>query len=189
MRVLLLSMPDSFEHTPAIAIRMPNGALASLAGNVDDGHDVAIADLLLAQSSVKATVERLIATHQPQVVGLSVMTFQRRTAQRIIRLIRARSPHVVIVVGGYDPSLAPDAWTDPDLGVDVIVRGEGEVTFRELIRALDAGTPLSPVRGLWFREGGTFRRGTRVQGWPPARCRFRWPAPDPGRSARLRRGR
>ena len=93
MRVLLLSMPDSFEHTPAIAIRMPNGALASLAGNLDDGHDVAIADLLLAQSSVTPTVERLMATHQPQVVGLSVMTFQRRTAQRIIRLIRARSPH------------------------------------------------------------------------------------------------
>jgi radical SAM superfamily enzyme YgiQ (UPF0313 family) len=158
MRVLLLSMPDSFEHTPAIAIRMPNGALASLAGNLDDGHDVAIADLLLAQSSVTPTVERLMATHQPQVVGLSVMTFQRRTAQRIIRLIRARSPHVVIVVGGYDPSLAPDAWTDPALGVDVIVRGEGEVTFRELIRALDTGTPLSSVRGLWGREGGTFRR-------------------------------
>ena len=33
MRVLLLSMPDSFEHTPALTMRMPNGALASLAGN------------------------------------------------------------------------------------------------------------------------------------------------------------
>src|SRR5688572_20079374 len=28
MRVLLLSMPDSFEHTPALTMRMPNGALA-----------------------------------------------------------------------------------------------------------------------------------------------------------------
>ena len=46
MRILLLSMPDSFEHTPPVAIRMPNGALASLAGNVDAHHDVAIADLL-----------------------------------------------------------------------------------------------------------------------------------------------
>ena len=33
MNILLLSMPDSFEHTPTIAIRMPNGALTSLAGN------------------------------------------------------------------------------------------------------------------------------------------------------------
>ena len=29
------SMPDSFEHTPTLAVRMPNGGLASLAGNVD----------------------------------------------------------------------------------------------------------------------------------------------------------
>ncbi len=35
MNVLLLSMPDSFEHTPTVSIRMPNGALTLLAGNVD----------------------------------------------------------------------------------------------------------------------------------------------------------
>ena len=51
MNVLLLSMPDSFEHMPTVAIRMPNGALASLAGNVDPHHRVAIADLVLAQST------------------------------------------------------------------------------------------------------------------------------------------
>ena len=49
MRILLLSMPDSFEHTPALTMRMPNGALASLAGNVDRHHQVAIADLILVQ--------------------------------------------------------------------------------------------------------------------------------------------
>ena len=53
MNVLLLSMPDSFEHMPPVAIRMPNGALASLAGNVDPHHRVAIADLILVQSSVR----------------------------------------------------------------------------------------------------------------------------------------
>src|SRR5688572_9383584 len=84
MRILLLSMPDSFEHTPAIAVRMPNGALASLAGNVDPHHDVAIADLILAQHAVRQTVEQLIARIQPDVVGLSVMTFQRATARRVI---------------------------------------------------------------------------------------------------------
>ena len=54
MNVLLLSMPDSFEHMPPVAIRIPNGALASLAGNVDPHHRVAIADLILVQSSVRA---------------------------------------------------------------------------------------------------------------------------------------
>ena len=113
MRILLLSMPDSFEHTPTIAIRMPNGALASLAGNVDPHHDVAIADLVLAQSSVRQTVERLMRDIRPDLVGLSVMTFQRGTARRIIALIRSLEPDGRIVVGGYDPSLAPEAWTHP----------------------------------------------------------------------------
>ena len=66
MRILLLSMPDSFEHTPPVAIRMPNGALASLAGNVDAHHHVAIADLLLVQSQVRSTVERLMREPQPR---------------------------------------------------------------------------------------------------------------------------
>jgi radical SAM superfamily enzyme YgiQ (UPF0313 family) len=154
MQILLLSMPDSFEHTPALAIRMPNGALASLAGNVDAHHDVAIADLILTQRAVEPTVERLLADHRPDVVGLSVMTFQRATARRIIGFVRARCPAARIVVGGYDPSLAPEAWIDPRLGVDVIVRGEGDVTFREVMRAFEFGTPLAAVPGIWYRDGG-----------------------------------
>jgi radical SAM superfamily enzyme YgiQ (UPF0313 family) len=151
-------MPDSFEHTPTIAVRMPNGALGSLAGNVDPHHDVAIADLVLAQHAVRQTIEELTSRIQPDVVGLSVMTFQRATARRVIALIRAIKPDVRIVVGGYDPSLAPDAWAHPRAGADVIVRGEGDVTFRELLRAFDARRPLDGIPGLWFRRGVTFTR-------------------------------
>jgi hypothetical protein len=107
MKILLLSMPDSFEHTPSLTIRMPNGALSSLAGNVDPHHQVAIADLVLVQSRVRETVEELISTLQPDLVGLSIMTFQRRTALRIIALIRTLKPDVRFVIGGYDPSLRP----------------------------------------------------------------------------------
>ena len=70
MNLLLLSMPDAFEHMPPVAIRMPNGALASLAGNVDPHHRVAIADLILVQSAVRSTVERLLRDVAPDVVGL-----------------------------------------------------------------------------------------------------------------------
>src|SRR5262245_31582144 len=116
MRVLLLSMPDSFEHMPPVAIRMPNGALASLAGNVDPHHQVFIADLILARSAVAATIERLVRELEPDVLGLSVMTFQRRTALRIATFVRTLVPEVRVVVGGYDPSLAPEAYeASPDV--------------------------------------------------------------------------
>src|SRR5215210_3350185 len=158
MRILLLSMPDSFEHTSVITTRMPNGALGSLAGNLDPHHQVSIADLILVHGRVRATIEHLIRSLQPDVVGLSVMTFQRRTAQRVAALVRRLRPSATIVVGGYDPSLALEVYEDPAWGADVIVRGEGDITFRELIRALDADTPLSDVDGLSFRDGERFHR-------------------------------
>lgn len=157
MNVLLLSMPDSFEHMPAVAIRMPNGALASLAGNVDPHHRVAIADLILAQERVRETVERLVREHQPDVVGLSVMTFQRKTAKKIIDFIRTLKPDVRVAVGGYDPSLAAEAYTAGDVGhVDFIVRGEGEITFRELLRAIENESGFDHIAGLSYRSGERF---------------------------------
>jgi radical SAM superfamily enzyme YgiQ (UPF0313 family) len=154
MNILLLSMPDSFEHMPSIVIRMPNGALTSLAGNVDPHHRVAVADLILEQRNVRATVERLVRERQPEVVGLSVMTFQRKTAFKIIALVRSLKPDVKVVVGGYDPSLACEPYMTPEAGVDFIIRGEGELTFRELLRALESGGSYGALAGLSYRSNG-----------------------------------
>jgi radical SAM superfamily enzyme YgiQ (UPF0313 family) len=151
MNVLLLSMPDSFEHMPTVAVEMPNGALTSLAGNLDPHHRVAVADLVLVQNRVRATIERLVREFQPHIVGLSVMTFQRRTAEKIIRLARWFKPDIRIIVGGYDPSLASESYMAMP-GVDFIVRGEGELTFRELIRALEQGNGFENIRGLTWRN-------------------------------------
>ena len=157
MNVLLLSMPDSFEHMPSIVIRMPNGALSSIAGNLDPHHKVAVGDLILVQQSVRETVERLVHEIQPDVVGLSVMTFQRKTARKIIDLIHSLKPGVRVAVGGYDPSLAPEEYENGSTGVvDFIVRGEGEITFREMLRAIENETGFDHIGGLSYRSGDRF---------------------------------
>ena len=161
MNVLLFSMPDSFEHTPSFAMRFPNGALASLAGNVDAHHDVAIADLVLVQHAVPQTVRELVTTRAPDIVGLSVMTFQRKTAYKVIAFVRALRPEAWIVVGGYDPSLAPETYEDPALGVDFIVRGEGDITFCKLLRTIEHGGDFGGVAGLYWRRGDRFVRNPR----------------------------
>jgi anaerobic magnesium-protoporphyrin IX monomethyl ester cyclase len=182
MNVLLLSMPDSFEHMPPMAIRMPNGALTSLAGNLDPQHRVAVADLILVHQRVRETVTRLVGEFNPDVVGLSIMTFQRRTAARIIALVRELRPSVRIVVGGYDPSLAAEAYDE--MGVDYLVRGEGEVTFRELLRALERGSGFELIGGLSYLKG---------EGWvhnpdrPPHRLEDSEIRP-PNRNARVLEG-
>jgi radical SAM superfamily enzyme YgiQ (UPF0313 family) len=108
-----------------------------------------------------------VAEHEPDVVGLSVVTFQRKTADGITDLVRTRRPRARVVVGGYDPSLAPEAYTEaPDGGVDFIVRGEGEITFRELLRALEAQRGYDHIAGLSYRSADGFRHNParRVSG-------------------------
>jgi anaerobic magnesium-protoporphyrin IX monomethyl ester cyclase len=156
VNVLLLSMPDSFEHMPTNSVRVPNGALTSLAGNIDPHHRVAVADLVLVQNHVRQTVTQLVSEFEPHVVGLSIMTFQRATAFKIIALVRSLRPGVRIVIGGYDPTLASEAYTATDSGVDFIVRGEGELTFRELLRAIETGSRYEDIAGLSFRADGVF---------------------------------
>jgi anaerobic magnesium-protoporphyrin IX monomethyl ester cyclase len=191
MNVLLLSMPDSFEHMPSVAIRMPNGALASLAGNIDPHHHVAIADLVLAQSAVRRTVERLLHDEEPDVVGLSVMTFQRATALRLAQLVRTMRPAAHIVAGGYDPSLAPDAYEGTP--VDFLVRGEGERPFCALVRALESGASardgeneqrLAGIPGLSFRNGNHFVHNAAAPAMALASEHLRLP----NRAARVLRG-
>src|SRR5262245_18147549 len=157
MNILLLSMPDSIEHMPTIAVRMPNGALTSLAGNIDRHHRVAVADLVLVQRKVRETVERLVREFKPDVAGLSIMTFQRKTAEKVIALLRSLRPGLRIVTGGYDPNLAPEAYTgSSEIAPDYIVRGEGEITFRELIRAMENETGYDHIDGLSYRSGVRF---------------------------------
>jgi anaerobic magnesium-protoporphyrin IX monomethyl ester cyclase len=185
MNILLLSMPDSFEHMPTIAIRMPNGALTSLAGNIDPRHRVAVADLVLVQHRVRQTVEDLVREVDPDIVGLSVMTFQRQTARRIIDLVRSLRPGVRIVVGGYDPSLAPEAYTEGHSGlVDFIVRGEGDITFRELLRAVETQDSYACIPGLSYRTGDRFyhNRGRPVSPLDNGEIRL------PNRAARVLKG-
>ena len=110
-----------------------------------------IADLILCQRTVSETVTRLVRETDPDIVGMSVMTFQRRSAERLMHLVRSLKPGVKIVVGGYDPSLDTAAYLN--MPVDFVVRGEGEVTFRELTRALEGQGSMHFISGLSHKDG------------------------------------
>ena len=68
------------------------------------------------------------------------------------------------MAGGYDPSLAPDAY-EPCAPIEFLVRGEGELTFRELLRALESGADPGHDR----RAVVPARRRVRAQPEPAGR--------------------
>ena len=67
--------------------------------------------------------------------------------------VRERYPDLPIVWGGTHPSIAPESTIKHPL-VDIVVAGQGEATFMELIEALEEGRGLDGITGLYFKRDG-----------------------------------
>ncbi|HNX81384.1 MAG TPA: radical SAM protein [Candidatus Omnitrophota bacterium] len=87
------------------------------------------------------------------IVGFSVVTPAVDSAFELASAVKKVSKDTLVVFGGVHPTILPqDVLTHND--VDVVVIGEGEVTFRELIQARQAGKDISDIPGLAFRKDG-----------------------------------
>ncbi len=133
MKILLISMPDTADFIDN-AIRLPNLSLVSLAGNLL-GHDVTVLDLVLYKPHVRKILEDTLNSFQPEVVGLSAMTFQFETLLRVARFIHKINSSIKIVAGGYHATLMAEEETSSrgSHEIDFFVRGEGETTFGRTI--------------------------------------------------------
>ncbi len=159
MKIVLVSMPDV---APVImhesAFHMPNLGLASLAANLDDGHDVRIVDLIRKRRNVRKYLSGVLLGFRPQVVGLSSMTWQHATCEKLIKLIRQLLPEVKIVLGGYHATLMYAEISESENGklIDFLVRGEGEDAFRRLIMALEGKEHVEDIPSVSYQTGGGF---------------------------------
>ncbi len=99
---------------------------------------------------------------KPICFGVTSMTGpQILHALAACRLVKEAYPDVPVVWGGIHPSLLP-AQTLANPFVDIVVVGEGEATFEELVKALESGTPLTKVKGICYQENGKMHcTGTR----------------------------
>jgi radical SAM superfamily enzyme YgiQ (UPF0313 family) len=158
IKALLLGMPDISPRLDVI-MTLPNHGLASLAGNVDPiVCEVKIADLVAVRNRWQEYVLDVIKSYSPELVGISFMTFQYRSAVLIAEIIKKYDKNIKIVIGGYHPTLMYEEISEsPDFKtIDFIIRGEGEVTFSELVFAINAGIGYDNINGLSYKSNGKF---------------------------------
>lgn len=159
MRVVLISMPDV---APIImhesTFHMPNLGIASIGANIDDRHEVYLIDLIRKRTKVRRYLRRTLLKINPDIIGLSAMTWQFGTCVKIIRLIKRLLPQVKIAVGGYHATLMYKeiSQSEESQTIDFIIRGEGEITFRRLVNALDGKDELTEIPSLTYKSNGCF---------------------------------
>ena len=149
---ILLVQPAAGQWEAMQGLAPPVGLL-SAARLVASEFDVRIFDQRLHPRDWRRVLgERL--RDRPLLVGLTAMIGpQIGAALEIADAVREHSAQSPIVWGGVHPGMEPES-TVRDRRVDVVVRGEGEVTLLELARALRDGRPLTDVPGLTLPSGG-----------------------------------
>jgi len=90
---------------------------------------------------------------RPVCVGISSMTGPQIWGGLKASEIVKQKSDAKVVWGGVHPSLLPQQTLENPY-VDIVVQGEGEETFLELVRALGNGESLGKVNGIWYKEGG-----------------------------------
>jgi len=121
-----------FTHVHPLGIMMI-AAQAREAGR----HEVTILDMKVEDWTPERCCEELERL-RPDVVGLSAMTYEAGCLHELAKRVKARLPGVTVVAGGPHPSVAADDVL-ADAAVDLVVRGEGEFTFVDVLDGLDAG--------------------------------------------------
>jgi radical SAM superfamily enzyme YgiQ (UPF0313 family) len=153
-----MSMPDAHPYFQSLTMAGPNLALSSIAGNLEGSHNVGIGDLILKRKNIRRAVLQALKKTQPDIVGLSAMSFQYDTAIRIARFIKNKDPSIKIALGGYHATLMFDEITKSKEAkyIDFIFRGESDLSFNEMINSYEKGRDLASIEGLSFKKGKRF---------------------------------
>lgn len=149
MKILLINAPFPFEERPTAPL-----GLTSLAGYLlRKGVDVQIEDCIVQPHSM-ARVRENLDSSRPDVVGATAVTMNVKAALRILGDYKAEQPELITLMGGPHVTFDAEGILSQNAFVDYIVRGEGEITSTELLKALDSKASLENIEGISYRSNG-----------------------------------
>ncbi len=114
--------------------------LEIVAGGVPDEDHVSICDLSLEKKPIK-TFQAQLEEKKPHIIGLTGYSNQAAMVRKLAQMAKSYDPSVITVVGGIHATIVPSDYSSDD--IDIVVRGEGGVAFREIVKRFKNSEPLS----------------------------------------------
>lgn len=141
-----------------MALHMPNHGIACIGGNIDEGHEVYLIALVQKSGGSSTYLTKTLKKINPDLIGLSAMTWQYPTSLAVLGLIKSILPNVKIAISGYHATLMSRgmAASPESRGMEFIIRGEGEEAFRRLVNALGERDKLEDIPSLSYKRDGVW---------------------------------
>jgi radical SAM superfamily enzyme YgiQ (UPF0313 family) len=162
VKTLLINPPnnlfDAFELAPPIGLLSLGAALEQEDVEVEvlDFNLQGIADNSFVQENFYAKALKLIEEKSPDVVGFTSMVINSHIALELGKRIKAEQPETIIILGGTHFSSIAEEVLRFYPWVDYVIKGEGEIPFRNLIRLIKKGSRLNAddaPSNVAFRDG------------------------------------
>ncbi|PKL39483.1 MAG: hypothetical protein CVV41_20820 [Candidatus Riflebacteria bacterium HGW-Riflebacteria-1] len=117
-------------------------------------------EMAICEYDLNQTNEGIIADlilKSPDILAFSVYIWSLSRTLDIAGAVKAALPDTIIVLGGPEVSYNSEMLMQRYGYLDFIIRGEGEVSFAELLTAIIAGNATNDIAGI------TWRNGTNIQ--------------------------
>ncbi|MBN1411849.1 MAG: cobalamin-dependent protein [Spirochaetales bacterium] len=154
MRILLITPPtlvEGKEYGEVFKSFMsePIG-LEMLAAMVAGENEVEILDL---SCEPDLDLHEKLDHYKPDLVGVTCMGMRIvYNARKVLKAVKAYDNNIITMVGGIPVSLVPEEFNREY--IDLLAIGEGEITFKELVQALNQRNGYKTIKGLAYRENG-----------------------------------
>lgn len=151
MKVTFLNPPQTNSKYKFLGVVAPSLGIGYMAAVLEvNGYEVDVIDA----SALELTYDEIgeeILKRNPDIVSISALTPTIGVALDSADKIKQVKPDTIVVLGGYHPTFEFQSVLE-EPSVDVVVRGEGEYTFLDLVRAIEKKEDLVNVKGLAFHD-------------------------------------
>lgn len=117
-------------------------------------HTVEVLDAVVEQITSYDALEERIRKSKPDIVGIQMLTFTARDALLTAKTIKKIDKNIRVVVGGPHPNIYVNETIAFD-EIDIIVLGEGEKIFTDLVNRLSNSEDISGMPGIALKSNGT----------------------------------
>ena len=157
MKIVLVFPPFYLESMYNLA---PLGLVNLATALKGSPHQVVLFDSVLAirrgglkmGKKIYDDCAEMIMEEAPDLVGFSAQCTTYPAVLQICRKIKNKKPDVKVVIGGHNASFVDQLTLQRYPFVDCIVRGEGEITFKELVDAYESGNSVEGIAGVTYRH-------------------------------------
>lgn len=154
--VLLIYAPSPNPMTvlyPDLTKIQPLGICSIAAVLIRAGISVEICDLWCKQINEKY-FEDLLLKKQPKIVGFSAMTDNYLNSLRLAKVCKSVDENIKTIIGGPHVSFTDEQTLQDSSDIDIVARGEGEITMLELCKLIlqKEHNSFSNIRGITYRD-------------------------------------